>query len=173
MPTISVIDGAALGGGLEMALATDIRIAGSEAKLGLPETKLAIIPGAGGTQRLPRLIGLSKAKELIFTGQVLGNTRAAELGLVNYAVQGSGYDKALEMAGSILSGGPVAIRMAKLALDKGSQLDLYALVTHHSHNSSSGLAFEQACYAQIIPTQDRLEGLAAFKEKRKPVYKGC
>ncbi|KAJ3190287.1 hypothetical protein HDU85_000582 [Gaertneriomyces sp. JEL0708] len=161
MPTISVIDGAALGGGLEVALATDLRVAGSGAKLGLPETKLAIIPGAGGTQRLPRLIGIPKAKELILTARVLNNNEAADVGLVNYAVDGSGYNKALEVARQIMNKGPVAIRMAKLAIDRGAQLDM-----------ASGLAFEQTCYAQVIPTEDRLEGLRAFKEKREPVYKG-
>ncbi|KAI9101995.1 ClpP/crotonase-like domain-containing protein [Phlyctochytrium arcticum] len=159
VPTIAAIDGAALGGGLEMALATDLRLAG--AKLGLPETALAIIPGAGGTQRLPRLIGIPRAKQLIFTAQKLNAKEAAEIGLVNEATDGSAYEKALELARKIVDKGPVAIRMAKLAIDKGSQLDL-----------SSGLAFEQTCYAQVIPTKDRLEGLAAFKEKRAPVYTG-
>ncbi|KAJ3326884.1 hypothetical protein HDU76_012550 [Blyttiomyces sp. JEL0837] len=161
MPTIAAIDGAALGGGLEVALATDIRIAGGGAKLGLPETRLAIIPGAGGTQRLPRLIGVSKAKELAFTGRILTAKDAAALGLVNHAVDGFAYEKALEIAREILPAGPIAIKMAKLAINQGSQLEL-----------SSGLSFEQSCYAQVIPTEDRLEGLRAFKEKRTPVYKG-
>ncbi|KAI8617515.1 enoyl-CoA hydratase/isomerase domain-containing protein [Chytriomyces sp. MP71] len=161
VPTIAAIDGAALGGGLEVALATDIRVAGAGAKLGLPETKLAIIPGAGGTQRLPRLIGASKAKELIFTGRVLDAKAALDVGLVNHAVEGVAYEKAIEIAREILPAGPVATRMAKLAIDKGVQVDV-----------TSGMAIEQACYAQIIPTEDRLEGLRAFKEKRAPVYKG-
>ncbi|KAJ3300777.1 hypothetical protein HK104_003747 [Borealophlyctis nickersoniae] len=161
IPTIASIDGAALGGGLELAMAADLRVAGEGAKLGLPETKLAIIPGAGGTQRLPRLIGLPKAKELVFTGRALTAQDALEIGLVNYAVKDSAYPKALELAREILPNAPIAVRMAKIALDKGSQLDM-----------TSGLAFEQTCYAQIIPTEDRLEGLRAFKEKRKPVYKG-
>ncbi|KAJ3043291.1 hypothetical protein HDV00_005294 [Rhizophlyctis rosea] len=168
-------------------MAADIRIAGSGAKLGLPETKLAIIPGAGGTQRLPRLIGLPKAKELVYTARILNGPEALELGLVNHAVDGEAWSKSLEVAREILPNGPVAVRMAKLALDKGTQLDLYVYAftsdegrgalaldspIRHLHNSSSGLAFEQTCYAQIIPTEDRLEGLKAFKEKRKPVYKG-
>ncbi|KAJ3104090.1 hypothetical protein HDU97_009539 [Phlyctochytrium planicorne] len=161
MPTISAIDGAALGGGLEVALATDIRVAGVGAKLGLPETRLAIIPGAGGTQRLPRIIGLAKAKELIFTARVLDAKSAHSYGLVNHAVEGSAFEKAIEIAREIIPGGPVAVKMAKQAVDKGAQLDM-----------SSGLAFEQTCYAQVIPTEDRLEGLRAFKEKRTPVYKG-
>ncbi|KAJ3180682.1 hypothetical protein HDU87_001795 [Geranomyces variabilis] len=161
IPTIAALDGAALGGGLEVALSTDIRVAGPGAKLGLPETRLAIIPGAGGTQRLPRLIGIPRAKELIFTARVLKSEEAERIGLVNYSVEGSAYDKALEIARSILTKGPVAVKAAKLAIDRGSQVDI-----------ASGLAFEQTCYAQVIPTEDRLEGLKAFREKRDPVYKG-
>ncbi|ORY08314.1 enoyl-CoA hydratase/isomerase domain-containing protein [Basidiobolus meristosporus CBS 931.73] len=160
IPTIASIDGAALGGGLEMALCCDLRVAGSGAKLGLPETKLAIIPGAGGTQRLPRLIGISQAKELIYTARVLNNKEAAEYAIVNHAVDSS-YEKSLSIARAILPQGPVAIRMAKRSIDCGTQFDI-----------DSGLDTEQLCYAQVIPTQDRLEGLRAFKEKRKPVYKG-
>ncbi|KAJ3218813.1 hypothetical protein HDU67_004061 [Dinochytrium kinnereticum] len=161
VPTISAIDGAALGGGLEVALATDIRVAGAGAKLGLPETRLAIIPGAGGTQRLPRIIGVSKAKELVFTARVLDAKGALSYGLVNHAVEGLAFEKAIALAREILPGGPIAVRMAKQAVDKGSQLDM-----------ASGLAFEQTCYAQVIPTEDRIEGLRAFREKRTPVYKG-
>ncbi|KAI8592224.1 putative enoyl-CoA hydratase/isomerase family [Geranomyces variabilis] len=161
IPTIAALDGAALGGGLEVALSTDIRVAGPGAKLGLPETRLAIIPGAGGTQRLPRLIGIPRAKELIFTARVLKSEEAERIGLVNYSVEGSAYHKALEIARSILTKGPVAVKAAKLAIDRGSQVDI-----------ASGLAFEQTCYAQVIPTEDRLEGLKAFREKRDPVYKG-
>ncbi|KAK9767529.1 hypothetical protein K7432_002629 [Basidiobolus ranarum] len=161
VPTIASIDGAALGGGLEMALCCDMRVAGSGAKLGLPETKLAIIPGAGGTQRLPRLIGIPKAKELIYTARVLNNKEGAEYGIVNHAVDNSAYEKSLAIARSILPQGPIAIRMAKRSIDRGTQFDI-----------DSGLDTEQLCYAQVIPTQDRLEGLRAFKEKRKPVYKG-
>ncbi|KAJ3382937.1 hypothetical protein HDU84_003944 [Entophlyctis sp. JEL0112] len=174
-PTIAAIDGAALGGGLEIALAADIRVAGAGAKLGLPETKLAIIPGqvppfswplpkfcsAPRTQRLPRLIGISRAKELVFTGRVLDAKAALNIGLVNHAVDGLAYEKAIEIAREILSSGPVAVRMAKQAIDKGVQVDL-----------ATGMAIEQGCYAQIIPTEDRLEGLRAFKEKRAPLYKG-
>ncbi|KAJ3231120.1 hypothetical protein HDU81_003983 [Chytriomyces hyalinus] len=154
VPTIAAIDGAALGGGLEVALAADIRVAGAGAKIGLPETKLAIIPGAGGTQRLPRLIGASRAKELIFTGRVLDAKAAFNLGVVNHAVEGVAFEKALEIAREILPAGPIATRMAKQAIDKGVQVDV-----------ASGMAIEQGCYAQIIPTEDRLEGLRAFREK--------
>ncbi|KAG2183322.1 hypothetical protein INT43_006327 [Umbelopsis isabellina] len=155
MPTISVIDGAALGGGLEMALACD------KAKIGLPETKLAIIPGAGGTQRLPRLIGEAKAKELIFTARVLDAQGALNFGVVNHATEESAYSKAVSLAESMLPQGPIAMRMAKMAVSKGMQTDI-----------DTGLEIEQAYYAQVIPTEDRMEGLKAFKEKRTPVYKG-
>ncbi|KAI7868647.1 ClpP/crotonase-like domain-containing protein [Spinellus fusiger] len=161
MPTIAAIDGAALGGGLEMALACDIRVAGPTAKIGLPETALAIIPGAGGTQRLPRLIGPAKAKELIYTAAVLDAKAAYGYGIVNHAVEDSAYEKALTLAEKILPRGPVAVAMAKLAIDKGLPLDMDA-----------GLEVEQAYYARVIPTEDRVEGLRAFKEKRSPVYKG-
>ncbi|KAG0170260.1 hypothetical protein DFQ28_002213 [Apophysomyces sp. BC1034] len=161
IPTIAAIDGAALGGGLEMALACDMRVAGPRAKIGLPETRLAIIPGAGGTQRLPRLIGTAKAKELIFTAAVLDPKGAHEYGVVNHAVEDSAYNKAVSIAQSILPQGPIAIRMAKIAIDRGSHLDM-----------DSGLEVEQSYYAQVIPTKDRLEGLEAFRAKRKPVYKG-
>ncbi|KAI9028700.1 hypothetical protein DFJ74DRAFT_641808 [Hyaloraphidium curvatum] len=160
IPTVCAIDGAALGGGLEIALSCDLRVAGQGAKLGLPETRLAIIPGAGGTQRLPRLIGRSKAKELIFTGRQLNNVEAKEYGLVNYA-DANGFDRALELARQILPAGPIAIKAAKVAIDRGSQVDI-----------ATGMAIEEASYAKVIPTEDRLEGLKAFAEKRKPVYKG-
>ncbi|XP_071321665.1 methylglutaconyl-CoA hydratase, mitochondrial isoform X2 [Trachinotus anak] len=166
VPTIAAIDGAALGGGLEMALACDIRIASNTAKMGLVETKLAIIPGAGGTQRLPRVIGVSLAKELIFAARVVDGTEAYRLGLVSNSVEqnksgDAAYLQALQLAREINPQGPIAIRMAKLAINQGIEVDL-----------STGLAIEEACYAQVIPTKDRLEGLAAFKEKRRPHYKG-
>ena len=162
MPTIAAIEGAALGGGLEMALACDFRIAGAEAVLGLPETSLAIIPGAGGTQRLARLVGPARAKELIFSARRLTAAEAATYGVVSHAVDaGKAFERSLALAGAILPHGPVAVRMAKEAIDRGVEVDI-----------APGMAIEQACYAQIIPTADRLEGLAAFRDKRKPVYKG-
>ncbi|XP_061656764.1 methylglutaconyl-CoA hydratase, mitochondrial isoform X1 [Syngnathoides biaculeatus] len=166
MPTIAALDGAALGGGLEMALACDIRVASNAAKMGLVETKLAIIPGAGGTQRLPRVIGVSRAKELIYTARIVDGAEACRLGLVSHSVEqnqrgDAAYLRALELAREINPQGPIAVRMAKLAMNQGIEVDL-----------STGLAIEEACYGQVIPTADRLEGLAAFKEKRRPHYKG-
>lgn len=159
-PTIAVLEGAALGGGLEMALACDMRVASPTATLGLVETALAIIPGAGGTQRLARLVGAAKAKELIFTARKFNGNEALQQGVVNY-VSSPALDKALNLAREILPQGPIALRMAKKAIDMGSELDI-----------ASGLSVEELCYAQVIPTKDRVEGLTAFKEKRKPVYRG-
>ncbi|KAI3465066.1 hypothetical protein Pfo_021729 [Paulownia fortunei] len=162
IPTIAVIEGAALGGGLEMALSCDLRICGEDAVLGLPETGLAIIPGAGGTQRLPRLVGKSTAKELIFTGRKIGGRDALFMGLVNYCVPaGEARAKALEIARDINQKGPLAIRMAKRAIDGGLEVDM-----------TSALALEEDCYEQLLHTKDRLEGLAAFAERRKPNYTG-
>merc|ERR1719277_1428429 len=166
MPVIAAIDGVALGGGLEMALACDLRVASHDARMGLTETRLAIIPGGGGTQRLPRLVGPSVAQELIFTARVLNGAEAAGIGLVNHCVEqneagDAAYLRAMKLAEEILPQGPVAVKMAKIAINKGIQVDL-----------QSGLAVEQGCYAQVIPTKDRIEGLTAFKEKRKPQYTG-
>lgn len=165
VPTIVALDGHALGGGLEMSLACDIRIASSTAKMGLVETKLAIIPGGGGTQLLPRLIGPSLAKELIYTGRILDGKQAFDIGLVNHVVDqnndgNAAFLKSLELADEIKNQGPIAVRLAKIAIDKGLDVDLH-----------SGLAIEQACYAQVIGTKDRIEGLKAFREKRLPSYK--
>ena len=162
MPTIAALEGGAFGGGLELALAADLRVAGAGANMGLVETALAIIPGGGGTQRLPRLIGASRAKELIFTARRIGAEEAGRLGLVDrVAPVGEALETALALAREILPNGPIALRLAKQAVNQGLELDLTA-----------GLALERACYAQVLPTQDRLEGLAAFREKRQPRYRG-
>lgn len=162
VPVIAAVNGIALGGGTELALSCDLRIVADNAKMGLTETSLAIIPGAGGTQRLPRIIGMARAKELVFTAERVEAARALEIGLANKVVPLAGLMEAsLEMAAKIAANGPVAIRMAKRAIDKGMQMDL-----------ASAMAFETTCYDVTIPTEDRLEGLQAFKEKRKPVYKG-
>jgi len=165
-PTIVALDGVALGGGLEFALSCDIRIASDSAKLGLTETKLAIIPGGGGTQNLPRLINPSVAKELIFTGRAISGDEAKDFGLVNHSVpqneQGdAAYQRSLDLAAEIVTQGPVALRMAKAAINRGINVDV-----------ASGMAFEEAYYAQVIPTKDRIEGLTAFREKRAPKYTG-
>lgn len=166
VPVLAAIDGVALGGGLELALACDIRTASSSAKIGLVETKLAIIPGAGGTQRLPRLIGSSKAKELIFTSKILDGQEGFNLGIVNHVVDQNeagtaAYEKALQIAQDIIPNGPIGVKMAKVAINEGLKVGL-----------ASGLKIEEACYAQVIPTKDRIEGLKAFAEKRIPVYMG-
>ncbi|CAL4967953.1 unnamed protein product [Urochloa decumbens] len=163
IPTIAVIEGAALGGGLELALSCDLRICGENAELGLPETGLAIIPGAGGTQRLPRIVGVSRAKELIFTGRRCDAAEAVRMGLANYCVPaGEAYQKALDIAREITQKGPLGIRMAKKAINQGMEVS----------DMPSALAVEGECYEQLLHTQDRLEALAAFAEKRKPVYTG-
>lgn len=162
MPMIACVEGAALGGGLEIALTSDIIVAGKNATFGLPETTLAIIPGAGGTQRLPRLIGTARAKELIFTGKKLNAETAYEYGIVQHVVNvGEAEKKAIEIGQSIAMSGPLAVRAAKISINEGANVDI-----------STGMEIEKTCYGSIIPTKDRLEGLAAFKEKRKPVYSG-
>lgn len=161
-PVIAAVNGIALGGGTELALASDIRIASSTASMGLTETRLAIIPGAGGTQRLPRLVGKGKAKELIFTGRRVNAEEALAIGLVNQACAPSELmAESRKMAAMICENGPVALEQAKYAINHGLETDLH-----------TGLAIESNAYWVCIPTEDRLEALAAFKEKRKPVFKG-
>lgn len=161
-PVIAAVNGVAFGGGTELALASDIRIAAETAKLGLTETSLGIIPGAGGTQRLSRLIGKGRAKELIFTARRIDASEALEIGLVEYMTSSKRLiDKALEIAGQIVRNGPIAVSQAKFAIEKGYDVDL-----------NTGLSIEQNAYEVTIPTKDRLEGLQAFKEKRAPIYIG-
>ncbi len=161
-PVIAAVNGIALGGGTELALASDIRIASSNASMGLTETRLAIIPGAGGTQRLPRLVGKGKAKELIFTGQRIDAQETLKIGLVNKICDpGDLLAECQKMAAMICETGPVAIEQAKYAINYGLETDMH-----------TGLAIESNAYWVCIPTEDRLEGLTAFREKRKPVYKG-
>lgn len=161
-PVIAAINGVAFGGGLELALACDLRVGALEAKLGLTETSLAIIPGAGGTQRLPRLIGLGKAKELIFTAKRLTAEEAVKVGILEYACPRSELlNQALELASSMVKNGPLALVQAKIAINRGMDVDL-----------ATGLKIEELAYDALIPTEDRLEGLKAFAEKRAPLYKG-
>lgn len=161
-PTIAVVNGVAFGGGTELLLACDLRIAANTAQFGLTETTLAIIPGAGGTQRLPRLIGKSRAKDLILTGRKLDAIEAERIGLVNRLCEPAQLrEEAQNLAQAIAHNGPVAVRAAKAAIDTGCESPL-----------SQGLEIEARCYERVLPTQDRLEALAAFAEKRKPQYLG-
>lgn len=166
-PTMAAIDGHALGGGLEMALACDLRIAASTVRMGLVETSLAIIPGAGGTQRLPRIVGIARAKELIFTAKVLDARKAAEIGLVNEVVEqnsrgDAAYGRTLEIAQKIASNGPIGVRAAKEAINRGSE----------APDLEQGLQIEGECYQTVVGTRDRIEGLKAFLQKRLPLYRG-
>jgi enoyl-CoA hydratase/carnithine racemase len=162
LPVIAAINGSAFGGGLELAMAADIRLAAESAVMGLTETRLAIIPGAGGTQRLPRIVGKGKAKELILTGRRITAGEALSIGLINHIFPlASLMTESRKMALEIAQGGPIAVQQAKYAINQGLETDL-----------STGLSIELQAYQVCIPTEDRLEGLQAFKEKRKPVYKG-
>ncbi|KAI0650211.1 ClpP/crotonase [Trametes meyenii] len=164
VPTIAAIDGPALGGGLELGLACDLRVAGhAVTKIGLPEVRLGIIPGAGGTQRLTRLLGLAKAKDLIFTARVLTASEAHHIGVVDYVSEPeqTAYDKALESAKQMSVNAPLALKAAKQAISRVPELGL-----------ESGLDFERASYEPLLHTKDRLEALQAFREKRAPVFKG-
>lgn len=161
-PTIAMMNGFAFGGGMELALACDFRIAADDTLLGLTETSLGIIPGAGGTQRLPRLIGEAKAMELILTARRLTSAEALEYGLVTrLATREQLADVAGAFADSILANGPIALQQAKFAIKNGTNTDL-----------QTGLQIERKAYEITIPTEDRVEALAAFGEKRKPVFKG-
>jgi enoyl-CoA hydratase/carnithine racemase len=162
VPVIAAINGFAFGGGMELALACDLRIASSNTIMGQPETSLAIIPGAGGSQRLPRIIGVAKAKELIFTARRIDAKTALEIGLVNRVVEPAELmTAALELAREIAKNGPIGVAQAKFAINYGMEASL-----------GVALPLESAAYEATIPTKDRLEALAAFAEKRKPVFKG-
>jgi len=162
MPTLACVQGVAAGGGLELALACDLRVAGEPATLGLREVSMAIIPGAGGTQRLPRLIGPSRAKKWIFTARLFPASEALADGVVDVVVpSGRGLEASLDLASEIAANGPLALRAAKRAVQQGIDLPLKA-----------GLEAERRAYETIIPTEDRVEALRAFIEKRKPSYLG-
>lgn len=162
MPVIAALNGVAFGGGLELALACDLRIAAEQASVGLTETSLAITPGAGGTQRLARLVGLGQAKRMIFTAMRISAKEALRIGLVEQVVDKDDlFEVAIQLANQIISNGPIALKLAKISINKGFETDL-----------TTGLSIEHLCYKQTIPTQDRLEGLQAFQEKRKPKYTG-
>lgn len=162
VPVIAAINGSAFGGGLELALACDLRIAAENAQFGLTETSLGIIPGAGGTQRLPRAIGVQRAKEMIYTARRIPADTAYSWGLLLKVVPPNLLlSEARDLALEITKNGPVAVKQAKFAINYGSVTDL-----------ETGLVIEEKAYEVTIPTEDRLEGLNAFKEKRKPNYTG-
>jgi enoyl-CoA hydratase/carnithine racemase len=161
-PVVAAVNGVAFGGGLELALAADIRIAADSAEMGLTETRLGIIPGAGGTQRLARIAGVAVAKELILTGRRIGAARARELGIVSEVVPAAELAAAAgRWAAELAAAAPLALGAAKRAIDEGLALPL-----------ADGLEIERARYEEVLVTEDRNEGLAAFAEKRPPVYKG-
>lgn len=161
-PVIAVLNGVAFGGGLELALACDLRISASHVKMGLTETSLGIIPGAGGTQRLPRLIGIGKAKELIYTARRIDAKEAYEIGLVEHVVKHEQLmDKAIQLALEMGKNAPLSLIQAKTAINKGMEVDLM-----------TGLQIESLAYDRLLQTEDRLEGLLAFQEKRQPQYSG-
>jgi enoyl-CoA hydratase/carnithine racemase len=161
-PTIAAINGAAYGGGLELALACDLRIADERAELGLVETRLGIIPGAGGTQRLARVAGLAVAKELILTGRRFGAATARALGVVSGVhPAGTLAEAAQTLAAELAGAGPLAVAQAKRAIDGGFDLPM-----------KEALAFERKCYEVVLESEDRNEGLAAFAEKRPPKFTG-
>lgn len=165
-PVVAAVNGYALGGGCELALTADRRIASSAATFGQPEIKLGIIPGAGGTQRLPRLIGPAKAKDLIFTGRMVDAAEALEIGLVDEVVPAEEgpaavYRRAVEWARQFVGGPAQALRAAKSAIDKGLGVDL-----------ATGLEIERQAFAGLFATQDRTIGMRAFIEKTDPKFQG-
>jgi enoyl-CoA hydratase len=161
-PTIAAVNGYAFGGGFELILSCDFAIAVPEAKVGLTETSWGIIPGAGGTQRLPRLIGEMKAKELIFTAKKLTAQEAYDWGILTKVVKDENVvEVSISFAEEMLKNGPIALKQAKYAICNGMNVDI-----------GTGLKIESKAYELTIPTEDRLEALAAFSEKRKPVFIG-
>jgi enoyl-CoA hydratase len=161
-PTIAAVFGFVLGGALELALACDLRIATGDAKMGCPEVNLGIIPGSGGTQRLPRLVGIGKAKELLFTGDIVSGDEAYRIGLVNKVVAKEALlDEAKAWAKKLAAKPRVALSVLKSAIDNGINMDLATAIT-----------FENECFVTTYLSEDGREGFQAFIEKRKPVFKG-
>jgi enoyl-CoA hydratase len=162
IPVIGAINGFALGAGLELALACTLRVACEEAKLGAPEVNLAIIPGDGGTQRLPRMIGFGRAMEMVLTGEFIDANEAYRIGLVNKVVPREELmEAAKKLASKIASKAPLAILCAKEAVNRSMEVGIY-----------EGLAHESYLHAYTCATEDKKEGVAAFLEKRKPEFKG-
>jgi enoyl-CoA hydratase len=161
-PTIAAVNGYALGGGCELALACDLRVAADTAKFGQPELGLGIIPAAGGTQRLPRIVGMGWAKHMILTGEIIDAKQALAIGLVTMVTPaGQLQPRTRELAKRILRQGPLAARLAKLALNASSRVDL-----------ESGLLIETLAQAICYASEDKQEGTTAFLEKRKPRFSG-
>ncbi len=161
-PTIAAINGFALGGGLELAMACDIRVCSKTAKLGQTEINVGILPGAGGTQRLSRLVGTAKAKEMIFTGKIITAEEAEKIGLVNCVVEPQELmEKTLAMAKDIADKSTVTLQVAKQVVNQGFNTDL-----------ATGLMLEKLGQSFIFGTEDRMEGISAFLEKRAPSFKG-
>jgi enoyl-CoA hydratase/carnithine racemase len=162
MPTIAAIEGNALGGGLELALACDIRVAAEDAKLGLPEVRLAVTPGAGGTQRLPRVVGVARAKEMALTGRIIDAPEAERIGLVSrVAPAGSVRAVAGEIAAEIAQRGPLAVREVKRLINESWDVTIAA-----------GVKAEIDASELVFSSDDMLEGARAFTEKRQPSYRG-
>lgn len=161
-PVICVVEGVALGGGLELALVSDMIVAGADAKFGFPETGIGIMPGAGGTQTLPRLIGKAMAKELIWTGRRISASEALSLRLVNHVVDaGTALERARDIARAIARNAPLAVMQSKATIERGSDLSL-----------ADGMALESDAAFLLYFTEDRREGLNAFREKRKAEFRG-
>lgn len=161
IPVIAAIAGYALGGGLELALACDLRICSKDAKLGLPEIKLGIFPGTGGTQRLPKLIGVTRAKEMIYFGKTIDAETAFEYGLCNRIVDEDPIAEAMEMAIKLTQRPPIALRSAKHVINYGLNAD-----------TRTGIELEAMAWADLFSTLDQKEGMKAFLEKRKPNFQG-
>ncbi|MDV2683103.1 enoyl-CoA hydratase [Alkalihalophilus lindianensis] len=160
-PTIAVLNGLTFGGGCELALTCDIRIAEAHAQIGLPEIKLGLFPGGGGTQRLPRLVGEAKAKELMFTGEPIDAKTAGTIGLVNHVTdRGAGMGKAMEIAQQIRRHSLPALHCIKKAVDEGLDMSFPQAIEH-----------EAELFAKVFQTEDIREGVTAFFEKRKPEFK--
>lgn len=161
-PVIAAVNGFALGGGCELAMSCDIRIASEKAKFGQPEVLLGVIPGFAGTQRLPRLIGKGRAKELLFTGKQIDAMEAYRIGLVNAVVPAEKLlDVAKEWANLILSRGMVAVQLCKSAVNEGMDMDF-----------ESGQAYEAEAFGLCFATEDQAEGMVAFVEKRPAIFRG-
>lgn len=162
IPTIAAVNGFALGGGCELALSCDMIVASNKAKFGQPEVGLGITPGFSGTQRLPRRVGVAMAKELIYSGGIIGADEALRIGLVNHVYElDELMDKALELAKSFAKNAPIAIKYSKAAIDRGIDMDI-----------DNGIAVENELFAMCFETEDQKEGMSAYLEKRAATFNG-